>query len=122
MSCVRYAAVGALGVSLIAAIPVMLSLQSSGMRLLWIFPAYFVGFGGAGAAYWALQRIAHLATGRYLMGAIGGFCVYFSVAPVTFLLEDERFDLEMTLVIATIAGGLVGPAVALSKTDDLGVA
>lgn len=106
--------------SFVAAIPIGLSFFSGNGAgpLVWVFPAYFVGFGGAAVSYWALQRIDHLATGRYLLGAIGGFCFYGAITPVVSLIEREPFNVGMMVFFAAIAGGLVGPAVALGMTDD----
>lgn len=121
----KFGLFAAAGLSVIAAVPALLiTLRGSGPgpRILLVFPAYAVGLLGAATCYWLLQRVAHLATGRYLIGALGGFCAYGAFAPVVQLFEGEPMDLKMMVVIAAIAGGLVGPAVSLSARDEVAAA
>jgi hypothetical protein len=107
-------AYGALGLGVIATIPIaVLFLSGHGEpRLLWVYPAYLVGGLGAATVFWALQGVAHLATGRYLLGALSGLCLYGAIAPVVMLVERGPLDASLMLTIAAIAGFVVGPAVA----------
>lgn len=107
----------ALALSAVATIPVLLIVMIGGgigVRILWVYPAYFVGFAAAATLYWLLQRIAHLATGRYLIGFLGGMCVYGAAAPIAALFRP--MSPSMMLLTALIAGGLVGPALALDPS------
>lgn len=109
----------ALAISAVATISVLLIVViggAVGARILWVYPAYFIGFGAAATLYWLLQRIAHLATGRYLIGFLGGICVYGATAPIAALFRP--MSPGMMLVIAMIAGGLAGPALALDTMLD----
>jgi hypothetical protein len=112
----------ALGLSIVATLPILLTLFSdapSPRTILLTYPAYFVGFLSAATIYWALQRFANLAVGRYLIGVLGGLCVYGAVGPVVLLFENEPMDIPMLFAIAAIAGGFVGPALALDSTERL---
>lgn len=115
----RFAALMATGFSAIASIPLglmLLSGQGPGPVMLLVYPAYFAGFAAAAICFWLVRRIAHLATGRYLVGILGGTCVYLAVSPVVALAERTKvFSLD-SLGIALIAGGIVGPAVALNNS------
>jgi hypothetical protein len=112
-------AAGALAAALlgaVATIPILLMVftgDADSTRVLLVYPGYFAGMLAAATAYWLLQRIAHLAVGRYLIGAVAGTCVYGAVAPVVVLLRGEPFDPAMMVAISAIAGGLLGPALAL---------
>ncbi|HEX2078091.1 MAG TPA: hypothetical protein VHG08_10285 [Longimicrobium sp.] len=86
---------------------------------LWMIPAYIAGFGAAATAYWALQRIAHLATARYLMGFLAATCVYGAVGPVVFLMRDEPMDIGLMVLLGVVAGGFVGPPVAFVRAPEL---
>lgn len=108
--------------SAIATLPIVamtMSRDSPGPALLLIYVGYYVGFLSAATIYWLLQRMTHLATGRYLVGVLGGFCVYLAVWPVVALTKHEPLFQLQALGMAFIAGGLVGPAVALGMSDDL---
>lgn len=83
-----------------------------------VYIGYFVGLLGAATVYWLLQGVAHLATGRYLIGALGGICLYGAVAPVVSIVDEKPMGPWMMLIVAAIAGGLAGPAVALGWDDD----
>ena len=110
-----FAFFGAVGISVLATIPIVLAVVaggSDGLPILWTYFGYFAGFLAAGVVYWALQRIAHLAAGRYLIGVLGGICVYGAVAPVVAVLEEDPMSFGM---MVAIAGGLVGPAVAFDS-------
>jgi len=116
----RFGALAAFGLSLLAIIPVLgAAAREDSPRIFLILPAYFVGFLLAATAYALLQRIAHLATGRYLIGVVAGFCMYGAVGPVVSLVKHEPIDLRRLVIIAAIAGGVVGPAVSLSITSDV---
>jgi hypothetical protein len=118
----KFGAIVATIFSAVATIPIVIGLASRDSqvpRLLLVYPAYYVGLFGAATCYWLLQRIAHLATGRYLIGVLGGTCVYFAVSPVVAILRGEPILSATMLTIAAIPGGIVGPSVALSITDDL---
>jgi len=108
--------------SAIATIPIGIGLLTRDAELpglLLVYPAYYIGLLAAATCYWLLQRVAHLATGRYFIGALGGTCVYLAVWPVVALLKGEPMMSPVMLAVSTIPGGLVGPTVALSITDDL---
>jgi hypothetical protein len=120
-----FALAAAAALCAIAAIPATLSVVAGEVparRMLLIVPAYFGGLLGAATAYWLLQRVAHLATGRYLIGVLGGACVYGAVAPVVQLFDKRPMSPREMLAIALVCGGLVGPAVTLSSTDDVAAA
>jgi hypothetical protein len=108
------------GISLVATLPIVLTLffnTRAPKAILVVYPAYFVGFLAAAVVYWSLQRIAYLAVGRYLIGVLGGTCVYGAVAPVVFLSRTEPIAFPVLIAIAAIAGGFVGPALALDSKD-----
>lgn len=111
--------IAAIGISLVATVPILATLlggdSSSGWILL-AYPGYFIGFLSAAIIYWALQPIAHLAAGRYLIGVLGGICVYGAVSPVIYLFDKEHIKIPMFLAMAVVPGGFVGPAVALDST------
>jgi hypothetical protein len=116
----KYGFLFAAGLSVVASLPILLTLMSdapSPRAILLTYPAYFAGFVSAAIIYWSLQRIAHLAFGRYLIGILGGMCVYGAVGPVVFLFQNEKIDIPMLVAIAAIAGGFVGPALALNATE-----
>jgi hypothetical protein len=118
----KIGAFAALGLSIIAMIPMALGFETLGRSafpILLVYPGYFVGFLSAATAYWALQRVNHLATGRYLIGLIGGTCVYAAVAPVVALTERDPLDIGVMLALAVVAGGFVGPAYTLNTVADL---
>jgi len=111
----------ATGLSAIATIPIVIGFLADGSSaapILLVYPGYFAGALSAATVYWLLQRVAHLAVGRYLIGVLGGFCVYGAVAPVVLLLKGEPLDLKMMVIVASIAGSLLGPALALEFADD----
>lgn len=115
----------AAALSAVATLPVLLALGSGGRRatpLLLVYPGYVGGLLAAATAYWRLQRMAHLATGRYLIGALGGTCVYGAVMPVVAVLDGKPMPLGVGLAIAGIAGAFVGPAVAFNLTGDVAAA
>ena len=51
------------------------------------------------------------------IGFIGGTCVYAAVAPVVGLSEKDPISIGTMLMLAAVCGGLVGPAVALNRTE-----
>ena len=109
--------IAATGISVVATIPIVLGVLSPGpfdLRFLWVYAGYYAGLLAAATCYWLLQRIAHLATGRYLIGVLGGTSLYLAVSPVFAMSNGEPLLSAKTLIVAAIAGGLVGPAVALS--------
>ena len=116
--------VGAAGFSGMATIPVVVILVLGAVTrrpqlatILLIFAAYFVGFVSAGALYWVLQRVRHLASGRFVIGAVGGMCIYGAVAPVVLLFDGRPVDLKTVALMGVISGSLGGPAFALSVDD-----
>jgi hypothetical protein len=114
----RGAAFAAIFLSAIATVAVIVMLftdAASGIKLLTVYPAYFVGCAAAGAILWCFQRIDHLATGRYLAGLLGAACLYGAAAPVVALLDTRPMSLGLGLVIALGAGGVLGPAMAFDK-------
>lgn len=113
----QFALMAALALSAIAAIPVLVVLVTEGARgilVLLVFPGYVIGMLGAATAVWLLQRIAHLATGCYLIGVLGGFCLYGAIGPAVDLFDRKPIDPHEIVVIASILGAMVGPAVALA--------
>lgn len=120
-SVVGFALLVFLGISVIASIPIGLILLLDArewLPVLLVYPAYLAGALGAGAIYWVLQGIGHRPSGRYLLGVLGGFCVYFAVGPVVAILDGEPMDPVPLVVIGVVAGCLVGPAVAFGWYDD----
>jgi hypothetical protein len=114
-------AAAAVSLSILATIGIVLGLLrgfEAVPALAFVYVAYFVGALAAAIVYWLLQSIAHLATGRYLIGALGGICFYGAIAPVVSMMEEKPMGLWMMLVVAAIAGGLVGPALALEYEGD----
>jgi hypothetical protein len=117
----RFGFLMAAGISGVAAVPVVLLLLTGGESswgIVLVFPAYFVGFLSAAIIYWGLQRIENLAVGRYLIGVLGGACVYGAVGPVSDLLDHRPFDVHETLLVALIAGSFLGPTLALAWYDE----
>lgn len=115
-----FGAIAAALLSAIATIPILLALvtgQEDAARMLLVYPSYLAGMLAAATAYWLLQPIAHLAVGRYLVGAAAGTCVYGAVAPLVSLIRGEPFDLAEMVIVSAILGGLVGPAAALGFAD-----
>ena len=115
-------AIMALVLSLIAALLLgvgLLTGERYGAGALLVFPAYFVGMLGAATVYWLLQRLTHLAVGRYLIGVLGGICVYGAMGPVVAILDGNPVDPRFILVLASIIGGVVGPAIALDRSQDV---
>lgn len=117
----RFGFLVAVGISGVAAIPVLLLLLSPGDSTSWaillVFPAYFAGFLAAAILFWALQRIDNLAVGRYLIGVLGGICVYGAMGPVSDIFDHRAVDLHENLMFALIAGGFVGPPLALNAYE-----
>ncbi|MBD0321661.1 MAG: hypothetical protein ICV87_15100 [Gemmatimonadetes bacterium] len=116
----RAGAFAALLTSAIATIPIVLALADEGRAaspVLMAYPAYLAGALGAATVFWLLQPVAHLAAGRYLIGAVGGFCVYGAFMPLVMIADPGGLDLSMGAVMAAVCGGLVGPAVALGLSD-----
>ncbi|HEX8452333.1 MAG TPA: hypothetical protein VF647_09570 [Longimicrobium sp.] len=110
----------AAGLSAIATIPIAIGFLTDGWGaapVLLVYPGYFAGTLTAATVYWLLQRVAHLAIRRYLIGVLGGFCVYGAMVPVVLLLKEEHFDVGMMFFLASIPGSIVGPAVALEFAD-----
>jgi hypothetical protein len=112
---------GAALLSVFVAIPIVIGLligHPEARPLLWVFPAYLAGFLAAATVFWVLQRIAHLATGRYLLSALAGACVYAAMGPVVTMMRGDPFDAWETLIIGLVLGGFVGPAVAFRWAQD----
>jgi drug/metabolite transporter (DMT)-like permease len=116
----QYGLFMATGISLVATLPILLTFFSdaaSPKTILLAYPGYFAGFLAAAIVYWSLQSVAHLAVGRYLIGALGGTCVYGAIAPVVFLFRNEPIEFPLLIAIAAITGGFIGPALALDSKD-----
>lgn len=114
-------AAAAVSLSILATIGILLGLLhglDAVPALAFVYVSYFVGALAAAIVYWLLQSIAHLATGRYLIGVLGGICFYGAIAPVVSVIDEKPMSPWMMLVVAAIAGGLVGPALALEYEDD----
>ena len=82
--------------------------------ILWVYPAHFVGLLAASTCYWFLQGISHLFTGRYLIGFVGGVCLYGAMAPAVAVLEEELMSRGVMVAMA-LSAGLGGPAVAFDS-------
>lgn len=110
------------GLSALATIPIVIGFLADGWSaapMLLVYPGYFAGTLSAATVYWMLQRVAHLAVGRYLVGVLGGFCVYGAMAPIVVLLKEAPLlDLGLMVLLSFIPGSVVGPAVALEFADD----
>lgn len=109
--------VAAAVLSVIATIPIVIAVLAEGPSpaFLLVYACYFVGFLGAATLHWLLQRVAHLATGLYLISMLAGTCVYGAVGPVVAMVEAEPISPLEMLTIGLIAGALVGPAVAFGN-------
>jgi hypothetical protein len=117
---VRYGLWAAGGLAIIATFPILTAVirhVPEARRMFWIYPAYLVGFLAAALVIWSLQRIAHLAVGRYLLGVVGGTLFYAAIAPVVLAAQHERFDFGLGVLLAYGCGALVGPAVAFSSSS-----
>lgn len=109
------------GLSAIATIPIAIGFLTDGLSaapMLLVYPGYFAGTLSAATVYWLLQRVTHLAVGRYLIGVLAGFCVYAAMAPIVLLLKEEPIDIWLMVLLASIPGSIVGPALALEFADD----
>lgn len=104
----------------IATIPIgfaYLSGEFASSQVLLVYPAYLAGCTGAALVYWLLQRVSHLATGLYLIGFLGGVSLYGAVGPLAELFDNEPLSPGKMVLIAVLAGALVGPPVALGFAD-----
>lgn len=120
VSALGYGLAMAAGISVVATLPILLTLFSkapSSKAILLVYPAYAAGFVAAAIVYWSLQTFAYLAVGRYLMGVLGGTCVYGAIAPVVFIFNNEPIKFPLLFAIAGICGGFIGPALALDSPD-----
>lgn len=116
----RFALFGAVGLSVIASIPIVLMLLSNPTKTrpyLLVYPAYFLGALAAALIYWLFRKIAHRPIGQYVIGALGGTCMYTAVAPIVFLSKGEPVRVGELLSLGLVCGFLVGPPVALSASD-----
>lgn len=116
-----YAMLAGLLLSLLATIPLVIGIISNPgftSRALLIYPSYLVGTSTVAFTYWLLQGVAHRPVGRYLLGAIGGFCLYAAVAPVAEILEGDPIIIKEVLGAAVVCGFLVGPTVAMLIAGD----
>jgi len=114
---IMFALLGALCLSLIASVPILIMLvadPSRGERLLLVYPAYFGGAILAAVTYWLLQAIAHRPIGKYLIAGAAGTCLYAAVGPVVFLIDGEPIIVSELLGMGAVCGFLVGPPVAFS--------
>jgi len=115
--------VGLFGVGalcIIATLPIgfaLLSGKPDAVRMLWVYPAYVAGGLSAASFYWLLQGIAQRPVGRYLIGVLGGFCMYAAMGPVVALARGEPISTGEIAMIGLVAGCLVGPPVAMSWND-----
>lgn len=119
-SAVTYGVYGALFLSAIATIPIVIGLitgETGWSSLLLVYPAYFVGLIGAAFVYWALQSMAHHPAGQYLIGALCGLCLYAAIGPVVLLFRNEPIVLQEILIGGAVCGFLVGPPVAMAIAD-----
>lgn len=119
--CLGIGLLGAVGLSVIATVPLLLVALSGAeglSRLLWVYPAYLGGSLTAALTYWGLQSVAHRPVGRYVIGATAGLCLYLSMAPVVAVVRPEARDVSVMLTIGTIAGLLVGPPVAVESIEE----
>jgi hypothetical protein len=112
-----FAALGALVLSVIATIPILIMLavdRTQGVRLTLVYVSYFVGAILAALIFWALQGAAHRPLGKYLIAGLAGTCLYAAVGPVVSLVEGDPIVLSELLSIGAACGFLVGPPVAFS--------
>ena len=108
---------GATGLSLIATIPLALMLitdSSRALPYLFVYPAYFLGACSAALVFFAFRAIAHRPVGQYLIGALGGTCLYAAVAPIVYISKGEAIHFAELLAVGATCGFLVGPPVALA--------
>ena len=116
----RFALFGAVGLSVIASIPIALMLLSDPSKsrpYLLVYPAYFLGAFAAAIVYWLFRRIAHRPLGQYIIGGLGGTFMYTAVAPIVYLSKGEAIRPGELLGLGIVCGFLVGPPVALSAND-----
>jgi hypothetical protein len=111
-----FGVLAALVLSALATLPIVIATfaePSEVVGILWVYPAYFAGATAASLLYWLLQGALHRPVGRYLIGALAGMCLYGAVAPVVSMVEGEPLVITEMIAIATVAGVLVGPPVAM---------
>jgi hypothetical protein len=82
-----------------------------------IYAAYFVGALAAAVLYRLVRRLQYLASGRYLIGGLCGFCLYAAVAPVVAILDNEPLVWTQIVTVGIVAGVFVGPPVAFGLLD-----
>jgi hypothetical protein len=117
---VLFGAIAAVLLSVVASIPIAIALVVEPEEvgaILWVYPAYLAGALAASLLYWLLQGVAHRPTGLYLIGVLGGACVYGAIAPVVSLVDGEPLVLSELLEIATVCGVFVGPPVAFGVAE-----
>ena len=118
-----YSVLGGMCLGLIATIPIVIAIitdRGIARSLLLVYPSYFFGTAAVAVTYWLLQTITHRPVGRYLLGVLGGFCMYASVGPVVDIVEGDPIDIRELLVSAAVCGLLVGPPVAMSLSNSSG--
>ncbi|NUQ21503.1 MAG: hypothetical protein HOQ09_11135 [Gemmatimonadaceae bacterium] len=118
----RFAMFGAAILSAIASIPIAWMLFHDAARalpFLLVYPAYFLGGFATAVIYWLFRGVAHRAVGPYVIGALGGTCMYTAVAPIVYLSQRQPIPVGEMLEIGIVCGFLVGPPVALSMNDPL---
>jgi hypothetical protein len=116
----RFALFGAVGLSVIASIPIVLMLFADPGKVrtyLLVYPAYLLGAVAAAVIYWLFRRIAHRPVGQYIIGGLAGTCMYTAVAPIVYLSKGEPIRIGELLGLGIVCGFLVGPPVALSAND-----
>jgi hypothetical protein len=110
-------------VSLVAAIPVALLIlldRNEGLKSSLVFPAYVLGALLATLSYWVLQPLQHRPVARYVIGCLGGFCVYSAVGPVVSIMDGDPVRIREIVGGGLVCGCLVGPSVAFSWARNLG--
>lgn len=111
----KVAIIAAVLLSIIASVGVVIAVAADrhhGVRLMLVYPAYFIGAALAAVVYWALQGTAHRPLGKYLIGALAGTCLYIAVGPVVIIMKQEPFVVAELLGLGAVCGFLVGPPVA----------
>jgi hypothetical protein len=111
----------AIGVSLIATVPLAAALLLAGaaeraeVRAVapLIYAAYLVGGVGAGLVVGLLRPLSRWPLGTMLLGVLGGICIYGAIGPVAELARPPISSIPEMIGIALACGLLAGPPAAL---------
>lgn len=116
----RLALKGAVVLSAIASLPIVLLLLTStreAIPYLLVYPGYFVGALAAGLVYWILRAVNDRPAGRFLIGGLMGTCMLCAIAPVVQISEHQPIVIGDIMWLGAVCGFMVGPPVALSLKD-----